>query len=127
MKWIELLGALVCEAKSDSHGKDEHDARVDADHSALFTYLWRATPEPLATVEVKEGRISEETVLLPDGNYGIYAKPPKGHGSDEYDIESAAKALATCMDYPWAHMLEQGRKEMRKHARAVVDAARGPQ
>ena len=39
------------------------------------------------------------------------------------DLEAAAKKLAECMDYPWAHMPEQGRTHMRKYAQAVIDAA----
>jgi hypothetical protein len=42
--------------------------------------------------------------------------------SDE-QIEAAAKVISDCMDYPWAHMPEQGRSNMRKHAAAVVAAA----
>lgn len=41
------------------------------------------------------------------------------------DIESAAKVLANCMDYPWEHMPENGRVLMRKHAKDVIDAALG--
>lgn len=40
------------------------------------------------------------------------------------DIESAAKKLAQCMDYPWEYMPEQGRQSMREHAKAVVEASR---
>ena len=40
-------------------------------------------------------------------------------------ITAAAKKLAECMDYPWDHMPEQGRAEMRKHAQAVLAAANG--
>lgn len=40
-------------------------------------------------------------------------------------ITAAAKKLAECMEYPWDHMPEQGRAEMRKHARAVIAAANG--
>ena len=39
------------------------------------------------------------------------------------DIESAAKKLAQCMDYPWEYMPEQGRQSMREHAKAVVEAS----
>ncbi|AMM23202.1 hypothetical protein [Variovorax sp. PAMC 28711] len=35
-------------------------------------------------------------------------------------IEAAAKIIAECMDYPWAHMPEQGRKTMREHASKVA-------
>lgn len=37
--------------------------------------------------------------------------------------DAAAKKLAECMDYPWAHMPEQGRESMRQHARAILAAA----
>jgi hypothetical protein len=39
------------------------------------------------------------------------------------DIESAARKLASCMDYPWEHMPEQGRESMREHAKTVISAA----
>lgn len=38
-------------------------------------------------------------------------------------IEAAAKAISACMDYPWEHMPEQGRKTMRQHAETVISAA----
>jgi len=41
----------------------------------------------------------------------------------EWDIEAAAQKLAECFDYPWAHMPEKGRNNMRLHAEAVVSAA----
>lgn len=43
----------------------------------------------------------------------------------EAQINAAGKKMAECMDYPWAHMPEQGRAEMRKHAQAVIEAAHG--
>ena len=38
-------------------------------------------------------------------------------------IEKAATKLAECMDYPWAQMPEQGKLEMRNHAKAVIEAS----
>lgn len=38
-------------------------------------------------------------------------------------IDAAAKKLAECMDYPWEHMPEQGRANMRKHAVSIIEAA----
>lgn len=38
------------------------------------------------------------------------------------NVEAAAKTLAAFMDYPWEYMPEQGREEMRKHAKAVIEA-----
>ena len=40
-------------------------------------------------------------------------------------IDAAAKKLAECMEYPWEFMPEPGRKNMRKHAQDVIDAAHG--
>ncbi|MCJ9707857.1 hypothetical protein LWS69_02280 [Bordetella hinzii] len=42
---------------------------------------------------------------------------------DDFDIEAAAKTMAECMDYPWAHMPEKGREQMRLHAQSVIRAA----
>ncbi|WP_397448194.1 hypothetical protein [Pseudomonas sp. NA-150] len=39
------------------------------------------------------------------------------------DLDAAAKVMAECLDYPWAHMPEQGRQSMREHAKKVIDAA----
>lgn len=39
------------------------------------------------------------------------------------DLEAAAKTMAECMDYPWAHMPEQGRATMREFAQSVIRAA----
>lgn len=39
------------------------------------------------------------------------------------DLDAAAKTMAECMDYLWAHMPEQGREQMRKNAKSVIDAA----
>lgn len=40
----------------------------------------------------------------------------------EAQVDAAAQKLAECMDYPWGHMPEQGRKSMREHAKAVIEA-----
>ena len=41
----------------------------------------------------------------------------------EEQIDKAATKLAECMDYPWAQMPEQGKLEMRNHAKAVIEAS----
>lgn len=41
----------------------------------------------------------------------------------EWNLDEAARILAECMDYPWAHMPEKGRQTMREHAKHVVRAA----
>jgi hypothetical protein len=42
-------------------------------------------------------------------------------------IEAAAKVLAECMDYPWAHMPEKGRQSMPEHAAKVIAALAAPE
>lgn len=42
---------------------------------------------------------------------------------DKLDMEAAAKTLASCMDYPWEHMPEQGKEAMRKYAAEIIEAA----
>ncbi|MGW8304320.1 MAG: hypothetical protein ACWGIK_00650 [Achromobacter pulmonis] len=42
---------------------------------------------------------------------------------DSVDLEAAAKTMAECMDYPWAHMPREGRAAMRQHAQSVIRAA----
>jgi hypothetical protein len=49
-----------------------------------------------------------------------------GWQPSEAQIEAAAKVIAECMDYPWAHMPEQGRNSMRAHAKAVAAALSTP-
>lgn len=61
--------------------------------------------------------------LLPAYIARINAEPP-APVAFVIDIESAAKKLAQCMDYPWEYMPEQGRQSMREHAKAVVEASR---
>lgn len=51
------------------------------------------------------------------------AAPAAGDALPNFDIEAASQKMAECMDYPWAHMPEQGRTHMRKYAQAVIDAA----
>lgn len=44
-------------------------------------------------------------------------------GLTDEAVNAAAKVLAERFDYPWEHMPEEGRKNMRAQARAVVEAA----
>ncbi|WP_459693406.1 hypothetical protein, partial [Achromobacter xylosoxidans] len=58
---------------------------------------------------------------------GFKAQADKDGGQqragDDFDVEAAAKTMAECMDYPWAHMPEKGREQMRLHAQSVIRAA----
>lgn len=53
----------------------------------------------------------------------ILEATPSAEGPSDTQIEVAAKAISACMDYPWDHMPEQGRNNMRKHAKTVIVAA----
>lgn len=54
---------------------------------------------------------------------GFFATPAPQQPVSAEAINAAAKVLAECMDYPWEHMPAQGREQMRKHAKTVIDAA----
>lgn len=49
--------------------------------------------------------------------------PEHSQGLIHQQIEAAAKTLAEVMDYPWEHMPEQGRANMRKNAMRILEAA----
>lgn len=51
------------------------------------------------------------------------AQPAQEVGLTDEAVNDAAKVLAERFDYPWEHMPEEGRKNMRTQARAVVIAA----
>ena len=55
----------------------------------------------------------------------IQTQPVAREPLTEVQINAAGKKMAECMDYPWGHMPEQGRAEMRKHAQAVIEVAHG--
>ncbi|MBC3254342.1 hypothetical protein HU733_02455 [Pseudomonas paralactis] len=40
-----------------------------------------------------------------------------------YDVESAARTLAECMDYSWDHMPEKGRGAIREYVALIIAAA----
>ncbi|AZW31527.1 hypothetical protein L506_2297 [Bordetella bronchiseptica GA96-01] len=66
----------------------------------------------------------DRVLKLIDDAHKAFAAPAAGDAhKPEFDIEAAAQKMAECMDYPWAHMPEQGRTHMRKYAQAVIDAA----
>jgi hypothetical protein len=60
------------------------------------------------------------------GQEPLYTHPqPKREPLTDEQTNKAAMKLAECMDYPWTHMPEEGKREMRKHAKAVIEAAHG--
>lgn len=87
--------------------------------------------ETLATVSADRIAAMLNSNAVPvkcDGNHGGgQCRDPEcwngGEPRGQVDIEAAAKRLASCMDYPWEHMPEQGRKAMREHAQSVISAA----
>jgi len=58
---------------------------------------------------------------------GIYYTPPQRtwQGLTNEQIDKAAMTLAECLDYSWTYMPEEGKREMRWHAKAVYEAAHG--
>jgi hypothetical protein len=83
----------------------------------------KALEEALAKQE--QGEPDELTIAYMSGlhrgkDFAQQRKPL----TDE-EINKAAMKLAECMDYPWVHMPEEGKRNMRKHAKAVIEAAHG--
>lgn len=70
-----------------------------------------------------EVHFRRDLVSLEEAIAAKVAAPAAGDALPDFDIEAAAQKMAECMDYPWAHMPEQGRTHMRKYAQAVIDAA----
>ena len=52
-------------------------------------------------------------------------KPLMEAGLTFQQADAAAKELADRMDYPWSHMTQKGRDNMREIAQAVIEAAHG--
>lgn len=62
---------------------------------------------------------------MPEPGTKLYTTPqPTQSQAVPLDIEAAAMKLAECWDYPWEYMSHPGQAEMRKHAKAVIEAAR---
>jgi hypothetical protein len=64
---------------------------------------------------------------VPDWSEGVplYTTPQQRKPLTDEQTNKAAMTLAECMDYPWAHMPEEGKRNMRKHAKAIIEAAHG--
>ena len=113
-----------------SFTKDEAHAQKHDNCIAIYTAQpapQQEVQEPAAWLEYARKKPALRRLVFtktPDKELrvaGWVAEPlslpqPAPSGDAEDDIESAAKALAECMDYPWEHMPDKGRAEMRKHA-----------
>lgn len=73
----------------------------------------------------KHGQQDSASLLLYEAMKALRSTAPAAGDArtPAINIEAAAKAMAECMDYPWAHMPEQGRATMREHAQTVIRAA----
>lgn len=96
----------------------------------------------LAEIDSLKGRYNRDVNGLNNEGDPIGGDPAGGYANDlhsarseidqlkaqrdelqTFDIDSAARKLANCMDYPWEYMPEAGRNSMRSNAKAVIDAA----
>ena len=60
-----------------------------------------------------------------DGLTPLYTTPPQRKPLTDEQLDKAGMKLAECMDYPWEHMPEEGKRNMRDHAKAIIKAAHG--
>jgi len=110
-----------CEA-GQPHAQTIRDAALEDAALSAETY-----PNPYGHDAASAHACDMTAVAIGKGIRALKFKPMQQDGERvdaDIDIDAAAKTLAACMDYPWAAMPEQGRAEMRKHAQAVIDAAR---
>jgi hypothetical protein len=71
------------------------------------TYTWSEMQKQIA-LAVKHDRQQRTWVELTDEQ-----------------TNKAAMKLAERLDYPWTHMPEEGKREMRNHVKAVIEAFQG--
>ncbi|MFY3127585.1 Lar family restriction alleviation protein [Achromobacter xylosoxidans] len=104
---------------------------------AITTWNRRANAAPQASAENVRNAALEEAAKLMDQTLrsngaalirGLKRSQAHKDGGqqragDDFDVEAAAKTMAECMDYPWAHMPEKGREQMRLHAQSVIRSA----
>ncbi|MBQ0917505.1 hypothetical protein KBW71_03550 [Hydrogenophaga aromaticivorans] len=92
-----------------------------------FEQIENAFPEGM-TMNNATGALEVSAQWLHDFARAIEAAavaPPKAVPLTDEQIDKAAKVLSHCMDYPWEHMPEAGRLNMRKNAKTVIEAAHG--
>ena len=51
--------------------------------------------------------------------------PPQRKPLTDEQLDKAGMKLAECMDYPWEHMPEEGKRNMREYAKAIIEATHG--
>jgi hypothetical protein len=111
------LDAAIDTARAAARARPTMPALTDAMRAVL-----RNEHDVYLTEDALYAALCDAAGAQPSGNSGEL--PTAQDREDAHDIEAAAKTLAECMDYPWEHMPEKGREEMRKHAKRVIDAAR---
>ncbi|MNL38243.1 hypothetical protein D3C87_1604400 [compost metagenome] len=123
-------------------GLQHVDAREDLTHEVLLDesaawdnpphrshlchgcgHIWRPADVPTNGVKAIATTGKADSPLAAPVQQDAPAPSMVGDAMTCTQIDRAAQTLAACMDYPWEHMPEQGRNEMRKHAWAIVGAA----
>lgn len=69
------------------------------------------------TFSAWKGWYARSRFIFPSSSVAVSGEVSDGQ------IDAAAKKLAECFDYPWEHMPEKGREQMRSHVRAVLALA----
>jgi hypothetical protein len=128
----------VQEFKEECEGCDGRGFNIAfEDIPGIAEYVRKARPAPSAPGDAQEWGAAFDAWFIKRGvwprvNYeeifaaGWNARHAPAAGDAllaNLGLDAAAKTLAECMDYPWAHMPEQGREQMRKNAKSVIDAA----
>ena len=103
-------------------GADKANAEIDKTITDIKEALDRIDTAPVAKNE--SGRI---TWLVNDWpqNCLLYTTPPQRKPLTDEQLDKAGMKLAECMYYPWEYMPEEGKRNMRDLAKAIIEAAHG--
>ena len=108
---------------------DEVDAAFEAGKRSALA----EQPSQQEPVAIVSGYYGGQCVILPidparifNSNTPLYTSPQAQRKPlMEEQLDKAGMKLAECMDYPWEHMPEEGKRNMRDHAKAIIEAAHG--
>ena len=118
-------GALSFGRGPHAHAKSEYVAELEEIIEGLLIV---SKGEPLLSfleqfdLEHSEGYFKGWTAGRLKG-YEVGSRHARESAPHPAKIEAAAQALAAAFDYPWDHMPEKGRENMRQNVRAVLKAA----
>lgn len=131
----KIMNIQADHTASNADYKSKREAYIfghrDARHAAaeLATTHAGAAAEPNDWLAANNSPLHRQLCMKPDACSecdriaALTSAPAAAFTFSSEQVEDAAIAIAACMEYPWKHMPELGRDNMRRHAKAVIEAA----